>query len=121
MPLHNDYPPASCRTGHRLSRCMVGGALLALCGAGALGQVSEAQIVANRLEMANDKLKTCLQRHYDPGHDDMAQYRLGDELVTACRIEWEASKSACAEQSGKTQGFCDAQTKMMLLGFVPMH
>ena len=100
---------------------MVGGALLALCGSGALGQVSEAPVVANQLEMANGKLKTCLRRNYDPGRARIAQYRSGDELITACRIEWEASKSACAEQPGKTQEYCDAQTKMMLLGFVPMH
>ena len=121
MPCHNDHLPISSRAGPRLCQRILGSALLCLCASGAVGQVNGAQVVADRSEMANDKLKTCFQRHYEPANDDMAKYRLGDQLIATCRIEWETAKSACTEQPEKSHEYCDAQTKMMLLGFVPMH
>ena len=121
MPCHNDDSLIPNRADPRLSQCILSSALLCLCVSGALGQVNGAQVVANRLDIANGKLKTCLQRHYEPGNDDMARYRLGDQLIAACRVEWETAEAACTEQPERTREYCDAQTNMMLLGFVPMH
>ena len=73
------------------------------------------------LDAANGALKTCLQRHYRANIDSTSEYRLGADLAADCRAEWDQVLSTCVASAQHTPQFCDAQTKMMLLGFVPMR
>ncbi len=98
------------------------GSVLWLSGlSSASGQVGGAQGSVAPLDTANDKLKTCLQRHYQADNDSTSQYRLGDDLVAACRTEWDQAIATCTDQAKRPTEYCTGQTNMMLMGFVPMH
>ena len=99
----------------------IGATLVPGCASTASAQVSGSRPAPADSEAANADLKTCLQRRYAPEKDNMAQYRSGDRLVAACKVEWDAAEAACAKLPGNSRDHCDAQTKMFLLGFVPMY
>jgi hypothetical protein len=87
----------------------------------ALGEAAPPQEPSAALEAANGDLKACLQRHYRADVDSTADGRSGAGLIAACRTQWDQVTAVCAGLARRTPQYCDAQTKMMLLGFVPMR
>ncbi len=73
------------------------------------------------MEAANGDLKACLQRNYRADIDSTTDHRSGAGLVAACKSQWDQVIAVCVGPVRRTPQYCDAQTKMMLLGFVPMR
>ena len=119
MVLHRRYQRA-----HRACTLMllraVGDFFLIICASGAFGQTFGETVGPDRLELATNGLKTCFQSHYDAGSPKVAADQAGDALVEACRRQWDAARSVCMAQPGKTRDACNARMTMMLLGFAPV-
>jgi hypothetical protein len=113
--------PAGSRFDPLMPVLMLGITLVLASALPALGQTHAPQESSAALEAANGDLKTCLQRHYRADVDSTSDYRSGAGLIAACRTQWDQTTAVCVGPDRRTPQYCDAQNKMMLLGFVPMQ